>query len=347
MKLAIINSSAVGIKGQSRYPIYNLGAERIASYHTRRGDEVVYTGSWDPMLVADAMKIYFSVIFTWDVPELIRQVNLVRTWGAQVEIGGPAATFLAKYIEARTGVRPHKGLDERFEHAPGEYKIMFSSRGCPQRCAFCGVRRVEPQSLVYDEFQRASIVGDNNILATPMAHQEKLVEALKDLREPIDFNSGFDVRLFNKRHFELYSRLRLKYWRFAFDSMAVEKYVRRVGEFMRVQGLDRHKVTFYCLVGFPGQTLEECLYRLNLIIELGHNPYPQRFYPLNSLDRTYVAPGWTENLLYRLTQYYQAPYNWRSEGYKSFEDFYPGKPKTFAVTKNQGCLFQKLDLDCL
>jgi len=47
-----------------------------------------------------------------------------------------------------------------------------------------------------------------------------------------------------------------------------------------------------------------------------------RFWPLNSLRRDYVAPGWTEDLLYRISMYYQTPYIWKSD---TFENFDPGK----------------------
>lgn len=321
MKVAVINSSAIGMKGQ---PIYNLGVDRIANYHLQQGDEVVHKGRWDPMAAGESEKIYFSVIFTWDIPALIQQVDLVRDWGKQVEIGGPAATFMAKYITNKTGVLPHSGLDQRFEYLPGEYEMTFTSRGCPHACDYCGVKRVEPVFVVYDNFPISRMLGDNNILATSPDHQRRVVDRLKEAypKGKVDINSGFDVRYFKPRHFKLYSELRLLQWRFAFDSMAVEKDVRRVAKFMSAQGLDRHKVTFYCLIGFPGQTTEEAFYRLNTIIELGHNPYPMRYWPLNSLDRSYVAPGWTEDLLYRMSMYYQTPYIWMSD---SWENFKPGK----------------------
>ena len=128
----------------------------------------------------------------------------------------------------------------------------------------------------------------------------------------------FDVRFFQEKHQKLYSRLRLAYWRFAFDTMEVEADVRRVAAMMRANGLDRHQVMFYCLIGFPGTTPEECLFRLNSIIELGLTPYPMRFTPLNSLRRNYVATAWTEQLLQRMTAYYQTPYLWMSDTWENF-----------------------------
>jgi len=333
-RVAVINSSYYGMKPGDH--IYNLGVEKIAQYHRLRGDEV-YAGPWVPMMLGRAVdKFYFSVIFTWDIPDMISQVNLVRTWGKEVEIGGPAATFMHKYIHTQTGIEPHYGLDDRFEHIPplswlkeyrpkmtgGDYKLTFSSRGCPHRCAWCGVKKVEPVALEYDEFPLAPMIGDNNILATSWGHQELVVNKLVNYGREIDINSGFDVRFFQEKHYQLYSRLRLKYWRFAWDSLEVEDDVRRVAAIMRSNGLDRHKVTFYELIGFPGQTPEECLYRLNTIIELGMNPYCMRFWPLNSLNRKYVAPGWTEHLLSKMQTFYQTPNLWMAD---SWENFKPGK----------------------
>lgn len=335
MEIAVINSSHYGMKPGN--VIYNLGSAKIAQYHRLRGDEV-YAGPWVPMMLGNraADKFYFSVIFTWDILKMIRQVNLVRTWGKEVEIGGPAATFVHKYIHTQTGIEPHRGLDERFEHIPplswlkeyrpkmtgGDYQLTFTSRGCPHRCAFCGVRKVEPVALEYDDFPMASMIGDNNILATSWKHQELVVNKYANFRGKIDINSGFDMRFFTKEHLKLYSRLRLKYWRFAWDTMEVEEDVRRVAAMMRSNGLDRHQVIVYALIGFPGQSPEECHYRLRTIIDLGLCPYPMRFWPLNSLDRKYVAPGWTENLLQRMTAYYQTPFLWKSV---PWENYRPGK----------------------
>jgi hypothetical protein len=155
---------------------------------------------------------------------------------------------------------------------------------------------------------------------------------LVNIRGKIDINSGFDVRVFDFPHYGLYSRLKLLQWRFAFDSMAVEADVVRVATMMKKLGYDRHKVTFYCLTGFPGTTPEENLYRLNKVRELGMNPYPMRFIPLNSLKHRYVAPGFTEDVLFRMNTYFQTPYIWMAD---SYENFRPSK-RSLKLNKEQG-----------
>lgn len=297
--------------------IYNLAVHKIANYHRLRGDEV-YAGCWDPML-HNYDKYYFSVIFTWDIPGLIHTVNLVRTWGREIEIGGPAATFMHNYVRNRTGIQPHVGLDPRFEHVPGNYQFTFSSRGCPNKCKFCGVKKVEPIQMEYPEFPLAGVLGDNNILATSSQHQLMVVDKLATLSGKVDINSGFDVRFFTEKHFVLYSKLKLVQWRFAYDTLDVSYDVFRVAKILREAGLDRHQVMFYVLIGFPGTTPEECLLRLNTIRELGMNAYPMRYIPLNSLSHRYVAPGYTEHVLLRLQTYFQTPYIWKSCSLEEFE----------------------------
>jgi hypothetical protein len=327
MKVAVINSSYYGMKPADR--IYNLAVAKIANYHRLLGDEV-YAGEWQPMInMMD--KYYFSIIFTWDIPAMIQAVNLVRSWGKKVEIGGPAATFMNRYIAKHTGINPHLGLDFRFEHVPGDYEMTFTSRGCPWKCRYCGVRRVEPEAIEYDDFPLARRIGDNNINQTSWAHQELVVNKMVKIRGKVDINSGFDVRVFNEKHYALYSRLKLLQWRFAFDSMDVWADVWRVSKMMREHGHDRHKVTFYCLTGFPGTTPEENLFRLETIRELGMNPYPMRFIPLNSLTHRYVGPGFNEDILFRMNTYYQTPYLWMAD---SWENFRPSK-RAYKVHQDQ------------
>lgn len=303
---------------------YNLAVDKIAGYHRFLEDQV-YAGGWQPMSIYGSQKVYFSVIYTWDLPGMVQHVLDALSWGCKVEVGGPAATFLPGYIQEKTGIVPHLGLDPRFEHMPGDYQMTFTSRGCIHSCPYCGVKLVEPDLLEYRDYPLAPMVSDNNILATSREHQIEFVEHFMKFGRRIDINSGFDCRLFQEHHFRNFSQLDLFTWRFAFDQMDVERDFKRVAKLMRRHGFDRHNVTVYALLGFPGTTPEENLYRLDTIIKEGLNPYPMRYFPINRVDaHRYVAPGFTEEFLFKAQTYYISPFLWKAE---SFENFKPGKNK--------------------
>jgi len=334
-RVAVFNVSHFGMKIGNI--IYNLGADKIAALHRFFGDEV-YNGPWNPVEAWLADKLYFSVIFTWDLPKLIENVKLATSWGKRIEVGGPAASLLPELIFKETGLHPHQGLDARFERFPGDYKMTFTSRGCPHKCPFCAVKTLEPEAIEYEDYPLAPMVSDNNLIATSWEHQLRFVNNFGNFDRKIDINSGFDCRFFTEEHFELYSKLKLKVWRFAFDTLDVEPDVVRVCELMRLHGLDRHNVTFYALLGFPGTTPEENLYRLNTIIKLGMAPYPMRYIPINRTDHRYVAPGFTQEFLFKAQTYYISPFLWMNE---SFVNFHPGRNKWVVKQRNERKLLRE------
>lgn len=283
--IVVVNSSA---------PIYNLAAEKIANYHLANGDAVMKLDHFDLFALANARKVYFSAIFTRDLRHLVQEAALAHDRGVEVEIGGPAVTLLSDWVEERCGIKPHFGLDKRFEKIPGDYKWAFSSRGCPRDCPFCLVSKLEGKKVVWDDdFIPAPRLGDNNILMTSISHQKVVVEKLK--RFPVcDINSGFDCRVFANDpefYYSLYSRLNLLMWRFAFDTAEQEEPIRRVLEFLKGRGLDRHKVQTYALCNFPGVSPEEVEYRAEVIKGYGMMPYLMRYDPVDQVVDHYTAPG--------------------------------------------------------
>jgi hypothetical protein len=304
MKVAVLNYSEM----------YNLACHKIASYHEQLGDQVVMAAGAD-LFCLDCEKAYLSALFTHDLPNLVRDANLLAARGIEVEIGGPAVTFLADWVEGECGIRPRVGLDERFEKVPGSYLWTFSSRGCPRSCPFCLVSALEGTKVTEDEeFIPAPNLGDSNLLMTSWRHQEKVVEKLKPLGL-VDINSGFDCRIFAQDcqlYYGLYSQLNLKMWRFAFDTAVQESHIRNVFQFLKGHGLDRHQVQAYVLCNFPGVSPEEVVYRAKVIMGYGMMPYLMRYQPVDSVERHYVAPGWSEELINSLIAYYNYPPVWMS-----------------------------------
>lgn len=303
-KIAIINSSSV----------YNLGAQKIKQWHRNKGDTIVFSHRVnDFSLRCD--KAYLSAIFTPDLPNLCQDALKLKSAGLEVEIGGPAPTAMPGYVEKACGIAPHIGLDDRFEFVQGNFQMVFTSRGCRNRCPWCIAPMIETESMEYDNFPipvgKNPWLGDNNLLGTSLKHQQLVVEKLKGIRN-LDINSGFEAQLFTEDSYRLYSQLDLECFRLAFDTMAREADFTRAVKIIKKHGVSHRGICVYVLIGFPSSTYEDAVYRLETVRSLGCSPYPQRFQPLNSIvSRNYVAPNWDRGKLEMLRLYWVNPRVWR------------------------------------
>ena len=93
----------------------------------------------------------------------------------------------------------------------------------------------------------------------------------------------------------------------------------------RAAGLKNFGV--YVLIGFQ-DTAEDALARLEHVRSLGIRPNPMRYQPLNTPARdSYIAPGWTDFELRRITRYYSR-LRWLE--HIPYEDYQPSDQPLFA-----------------
>jgi hypothetical protein len=282
---------------------YNLGAAKLADW--LRGQEYLVTrASGDPGLFCYGYDLVcLSVIFSWHAP-LARDIALRVKAKSEVWCGGPGMMALSKWWTRETGLSSTPGLDQRFERQRGDYKAIFSSRGCPVNCWFCVVPRIEGTSFTLDwEFQPAGILCDNNLSALPGEFQEHILRRYRAAAiELRDANSGFEPRTFDESTYRRWKPQLRGPWRFAYDTTDEGEYVRRMMALLRAESPRKKQV--YVLIG--NEPIASCYERARKVIEWGGEPYCQPVMALNALTRqaVMVRHDWSAGLLRDFARYF-------------------------------------------
>jgi hypothetical protein len=306
MRALLVDASYPKAKTRGWY--YNLALAKAENWLRAEGADVARAtletfsavGSFDVALV--------SAIFSWHVERALQMAAWLRESGARVEVGGPGF-FALRELARERGFDPRVSVDPRFDRAPGAYKAVFWSRGCPAKnCALgyprdgsepvCLVPKLEGErSTLYGDVTPAPIILDNNLSALPRKHQELIVEkTLAAGFGRVDCNSGFEPASFKPETAELWSRLPLVAWRFAYDEISERKSVLKVIGILDAIGVKRRRMSVYCIAG--NEPVEACEQRVREIREWKCVPVVQRRRPLDYLGGPLpVIHDWTERKL--------------------------------------------------
>jgi len=298
------------------------------------GDEVVFhRGTNASIRDRNWDTIYITTLFTFlwkSTIETIKFYQRNRTNIKDIRVGGILASLLQSDVEAETGIRPHFGLWEKVDRLPPDYNFAdgtyeyyrnnasfaYMTRGCPNRCSFCAVSKLEPEYVDFiplkhqlSSNKKDLILLDNNVLASKNFSQ--IIDEIKECgftkgtrlgnaQRYVDFNQGVDALLLNDEKMELLSQLPLKPLRIAFDNIKFAKIYMEKIRLAHEYGI-RH-LSNYILFNFADRP-EDFYKRLQINIELNEElglsifSFPMKYVPLNAKDRKYIGPNWTKTQL--------------------------------------------------
>lgn len=161
------------------------------------------------------------------------------------------------------------------------FSIQFFSRGCIRKCPFCLVREkegyirsVHPVDL--NPKGEWIEVLDNNFFANP--RWKEAIDYLIKAGQMVNFH-GVDVRIMNEEQAFYLSKLKLKrriHIAWDLPDIDLTEKLREVTKYIKPRNL-----SCYVLVGF-NSTIEQDMYRLNRLKELGISPFVQPYRDFNN-----------------------------------------------------------------
>lgn len=312
----------------------NLPLMKISAYHKSIGDSVEWYDNLLHSVGEPFDKVYMSKVFsdeyTPDYPYCVNAKEVIKGGtGYSIKIDDNGKECFDK--------NNHNDLPYEIEHIYPDYSLYpeytddtaygFLTRGCCNNCSFCIVSKKEGicSHKVADlsEFwngQKNIKLLDPNLLACK-EHLD-LLQQLVDSKAYVDFTQGLDARFINEKNVELLKQIKTKMIHFAFDFMKFEKQITKgLKLFKECTNISDRKAVVYMLTNYD-TTIEEDMYRLNKIRELGYLP-DVRIYRKESLPKRHILRDlqrWCNNrIIFRSCEF--EDYTPRKDG-KSMKELY-------------------------
>lgn len=295
------------------YPHYNLAIEKVKGYASK----AVQVRSLDDFFTPEYEAIFLSAIFSWDVPFLIKQGRVALEAGKKIFVGGGGAYRQKNLIKKELGVEVHYKVIPELENVDQQFKMVYFTRGCVEKCWFCIVPKIEGNTVTLNRISKpAPMLLDNNLSEIPFEYAEYIVEKyLQSDIKKVDANSGFEPKGIDEKTVKLWNQLPLISWRVGFDELAEEKQwvesVRVIKEF------SKKPIRVYSMIGH--ETIEQCRYRCEKIISMGCEPVPQAYIALDALRKEpKIMHDWTLEKLKHFQRFYYRAALWRG---RKLEDY--------------------------
>jgi hypothetical protein len=294
----------------SKFP--PIGLLKLSTYHKLKKDTTEYIDfkNKDQRVPKKTpKKIYITSLFTWARQPVWDAVAYYKNEfpKAEVWLGGIYASLLPEHAKLSGADRIYQGLFADAENVMPDYNlvpkwdgsIIFSSRGCCNKCDFCAVPRLEGKMnslkksikpFVLDRHSKI-IFFDNNFLANK--YRMDLFKELIDFDKKVDFNQGIDARLITQPVAKMIASLKLDSTiRLAYDSIDKQKYVKRAIDRLLEVGIKKRDIFVYTLFNYT-DTPDDFFNRVREILNWGVVCYPMRYESLYTIEKnSYISPQW-------------------------------------------------------
>jgi hypothetical protein len=249
--------------------------------------------------------LYLSVPFTWLVDKAKNiSCALSFEWDTVV-VGGPGVYLMPEEFSSLQHVSIKNAMPGILQRVNS--MATRTTTGCPRKCGFCGVSKIEPVFLELDDWPDLPIICDNNILAASFRHFDRVCDRLERWSW-CDFNQGIDARLLTSYHAARFKRIRRPILRLAYDNCNMKNQWVSAYETLRTAGIIKKAIRSYCLIGYkdnPEQAWENCHFVEGYKIK----PLPMWYHPLDALAPNIVtqeqkSSGWNDYERRKIMQWF-------------------------------------------
>ena len=268
----------VGLIDVDGHHFPNLALMRISTWHKSQGDTVEWWWGFNHYDVVYMSKI-FSDAYSPDTPEPMNADKVIKGGtGYCISLGADGKEHFDKSKNNNLPQEIERCFPDYTIYPQYKFAVSLTSRGCPRQCSFChvaakeGCRSVRVAS-VYDFWhpggQNEIQVLDPNI--TACREKRELFRQYRETNASICFNQGLDIRLLNDEDIDDINHMRIKDLHFAWDNPKddLEQKFRYFAERFR----RKSNIGMVCCLTKFNRTMEENLYRIYTLRDLGYDPY--------------------------------------------------------------------------
>ena len=272
--------------------IPNLALMRASFYHKRRGDDVKL--GYDPLFDAPD-RCYVSKVFDFtEEPDYIPECETLR--------GGPGYD-----LSAKMPFNDYDRIMPDYTLYGCEYALGRFTRGCPNRCPWCVVPKMDGNEVRHvadlTDFwcgQKVVRLLDDNIMADSDEFCRDC-EQLHDAGVKVIWEA-LDIRLVTDETARaLASVKQAKSLHFAWDGHSQDEAVPRGIETLKRNGIKPWRLMFYVLVGFNTKP-DYDMHRIMTLHRMGANPFVMPFDKKDSYQR-HLARWCNNKVIFKSTTF--------------------------------------------
>lgn len=288
----------VGLIDVDGHNFPNLALMRISAWHKAQGDTVEWwLGDLFHYDVVYKSKV-FSDAYSQDIPDPINADKVYRGGTGYAIALLDGKEYFDKSIDNDLPTEIEKMRPDYSIYPEYDFAVAMTTRGCPRGCPFCVVgkkegrcsRKVADVSDFYDGQKRIEILDPN---ITACRERFDLYEQYLETRATLCFNQGLDMRLITERDVEYLNRMKTSNIHFAWDNPR-DDLKPKFEMFSQAYAKSKEHISVFCLVNYHS-TLEEDLYRIYTLRDLGYQPYVMIYNKPNASKEIKRLQRWVNN----------------------------------------------------